>query len=139
MADIVNINQSKIDDEEDDEMIRNTILYPILKSYLEKYPQHHDAVVTFEQAIENIKDVFSFDQMIDIKYELQNDKYAHFKLHMSNPRIYDSDSPEMQQYSNFHYNPTPNHALMNKRAYTFFLISDVNYSLHIYYDPSNFD
>ncbi len=51
MSDIVNVKQTKIEDEEDKNIVRNTILYPILKSFLEEYPQYYDTINTFESTL----------------------------------------------------------------------------------------
>ena len=132
MSDIVNVKQTKIEDEEDKNIVRNTILYPILKSFLEEYPQYYDTINTFESTIEAIKNIIEKDNVIDVRYNIpDSNKYVHFKLHMENTNIYDSDSPEMQTHSNLNFNPTPNHALMNSTAYTCLMMSDVVYSIDV--------
>ena len=47
--------------EENQELLKNMILTPISKAFMEKYPQYDDAIVSYEHAVEQIPTMLETD------------------------------------------------------------------------------
>jgi len=129
--DLIDINQSAIADEQNAELEKNILLYPVAKSFLEIFPQYHDIHKTYEQAMESIGDIMQNIQVIDTYIPVDDNISVHFKLWMENTRIYTPDSIESMEFSNFGYVPTPNMAIVHRKQYTATMVADLHYSYTI--------
>lgn len=136
--DLININESAIPDEINPLLSRNTLLYPIAKAFLEKYPQHRDIIATYENSVESIADIVGKDLLINTYININDTSFANFKFWIDNVRIYSPDSAEAAKYSNFGYVPTPNIALATKGLYSCIIIGDINYTYTIYHRKKQF-
>lgn len=122
---------SKHVDITDTSTVRNTLLYPIAKSFLETFPQHYDIIRTYEHSIESIADIIGKDCVVDEQITIDDLTFAQFRLRIVNVRIYPPDTTEAATHSNFGYIPTPNIALATGSHYTVVIIGDVEYSYTI--------
>lgn len=107
---------------------KNVLLYPVAKCFLDNFPQHYDIIRTYEDAMENIKDIVGKEVTIDeiIKTSVRG-MVVKFKLWIDNVRIYSPNSRESRIYADS--SPTtPNEALMNRKTYSALIMGDVNYS-----------
>lgn len=136
--DLIDINQSTIPDEVNDELSRNALLYPIGKSFLEKFPQARDIIATYENSVEAIADIVGKDLKINTYINMDDTMFANFQFWIDNVRIYTPDSLEAAKYSNFGYVPTPNIALATKGLYSCVIVGDINYNYTIYHRKKQF-
>lgn len=136
--DLIDITNSPIPDENNPELARNTLLYPIAKAFLEKYPQHRDIIATYENSVEAIADIVGKDLVINTYINMDDTMFSNFKFWIDNVRIFTPDSLEAAKYSNFGYVPTPNIALATKGLYSCVIVGDINYSYTIYHRKKQF-
>ena len=136
--DLIDVNADKIPDEVNPNLARNTLLYPIGKSFLEKFPQYRDIIATYENSVESIADIVGKDLMINTYISMNDTMFANFKFWIDNVRIFPPDSLEAAKYSNFKYVPTPNIALATKGLYSCVILGNINYSYTIYHRKKQF-
>ena len=137
--DLYSINQNEINIVETNDLSNNTLLYPIAKAFLEKYPQYYDIIRTYENSVESISDIVEKDSILNTYFNIDNNTFVNFKCWIDNVRIYSPDSLEAATYSNFGYIPTPNIALATKGLYSAVVIGDINYSYTIYHKQNTFN
>ena len=53
----IDITQKKIEDENNDNIIRSTLLYPIAKSFLESNHAYDDVIRTYDAAMDDIPEI----------------------------------------------------------------------------------
>jgi len=133
--DLYFINNSKIEPEDPNKYYKNTLLYPIAKSFLDNFPQYTDIIKTYEQTLDSIPDIISKDKVLDKFIAINNTTSINIKVWMDNVRIYPPDTIEAINNSNFGYVPTPNIAFAARNNYTAVIIADINYSYTIYDAP----
>ena len=137
--DLYYINQNKIKSEVNEELTKNTLLYPIAKAFLETYPQYYDIIRTYENSIDSIADIVGKDSVLNTYITMDESTFVNFKCFIDNVRIYSPDSLEAATYSNFGYVPTPNIALATRGIYSAVLIGDINYTYTIYHKQNKFN
>ena len=67
--------------EENQEMLRNMILTPISKAFMEKYPQYDDAIVSYEHAVEQIPVMLETDpdSILDTTLDIDEQRLINLK------------------------------------------------------------
>lgn len=131
--DLYNVTNEPVNGENNEELKRNTLLYPVAKAFLEEFPQYYDIFRTYEDAIDSIKDIVGTDTTINQTIPMVDGKrFVHFKLNVENVRIYTPDSCEAAQYSAYGYCPTPNIACMKRLMYAAVAVGDVVYKYKMY-------
>ena len=110
---------------------QNTLLYPIGKAFLEKFPQHYDTISSFDAAIDSIKEVLNHVAIIDTYIPIDETKSVHFKVNWENPKVYSPNDLNAKQYSNTKFIRTPNEAIFNLTDYTAIMVLDMRYSYQI--------
>ena len=137
--DLYYINQQQIEPEVNERIANNTLLYPIAKAFLEKFPQYYDIIKTYENSVESIADIVGKDSILNCYINVDNESFVNFKCWIDNVHIFSPDSREAAAYSNFGYVPTPNIALATKGLYSAIIIGDINYSYTIYHKQTVFN
>ena len=130
---LVNINQELISNLTDitDDKTLNTLLYPIAKSFLDAYPQYHDLLTSYEEALDAIPDIVGEDVVIDEYIKISPQYIAHFKLNVTNVRFFTPDSIEASIHNNLEYAPTPFYAFNYKTIYSCIVLGDITFAYDI--------
>ena len=137
--DLYNITQSKIPDEKNQKYVDNTLLYPVAKAFLERFPQYYDIIRTYEFSMDAIPNVVGKTAVLNEYITIDKSTFVVFKCNVENVRIYSPDTIEAHHYSNFGYIPTPNVALASKGLYSAVMIGDIHYTYALYHKSTNFD
>ena len=125
------LTDSTISDEVNPIIDKNTLLYPIGKAFLEKFPQHYDTISSFDAAMESIKEILKSVVIIDRFIPIDENQSVHFKAHWENPRIYSPNDLNSKLYSNSKFIKTPNEAIFNLTDYTAMMVLDMHYSYQV--------
>ena len=136
--DLISINNGPIPDEINAELEANTLLYPIGKAFMERFPQYHDIIRTYENSVESIIDIICKDKVLDDFISIDDTTSVHFRAWVENAHIYPPDSIEAAKYSKG-YIPTPNHALVAKGMYAAVIIGDWHYGFEYIYKHPSYD
>lgn len=137
--DLCSVNQNEIKKEDNDKLMNNTLLYPIAKAFLEKYPQYYDIIRTYENSVESIADIVGKDSILNTYISVDDSTFVNFKCWIDNVRIYSPDSLEAATYSNFGYIPTPNIAIATRGLYSAVIIGDINYTYTFHHKQNTFN
>lgn len=131
MVELNELSNDAVPDEINDYISKNTLLYPIGKAFLEKYPQHYDTISSFDAAIDSIKEVLKSVVVVDRFIPIDDSRSVHFKVWWENPRMYSPNDLNTKQYSNAKFIKTPNEAIFNLTDYTAMMVLDMHYSYQV--------
>lgn len=131
ITELSDITDEQIPDEVNEYIDKNTLLYPIGKAFLEKFPQHYDTISSFDAAIDSIKEVLKSVAIIDRFIQIDDTRSVRFKVHWENPRMYSPNDLNAKQYSNSKFIKTPNEAIFNLTDYTAVMVLDMHYSYQV--------
>ena len=116
--------------EHNDRALRNSLLFPISKAFLEEHPQYSDQVRSYEAAVEAIPGMIENDKesIIDTYLSINEHKVMHLKINISNPRLYGPNTIEAINYAGSQNMLTPKLALAKQASYLLWLVGDISYS-----------
>lgn len=120
---IYNVKTTRIPDEINQEIINNTINFPIGKAFLEEYKSWYDIINTYDDAMENIDGIISSDSILDENIEISENNFLNIIVRFINTKIYSPNSVEAE----LGYLPVttdPNIALAKRMSYTATIIAD---------------
>lgn len=119
--------------EKNDRILRNSLLFPISKAFLEDYPQYFDMLKTYENAIEAIPNMIENDKdsVLDTFLPINDTETMHLKVNITNSRLYSPITQEAVKYGNVLNMITPKTALAKQATYFLWLVGDINYSFII--------
>lgn len=120
-------------DEQNKRILRNSILYPISKAFLEDHPQYSDVMHSYECAIEAIPKMIENDKdsILETDLVISEFKTMRFRLNITNSRLYGPNDLEGWEYGKTLNMPTPKTALAKQSTYFLWLVGDVSYSFVI--------
>ena len=125
------ISEEPFPDEVIPHIDRDTLLYPIGKAFLEKFPQHYDTLSSFDAALESIKEVLKSVTIIDQFIPVDDNKSIRFRVNWENARIFSPNDLNSKQYTNNKFIKTPNEAIFNLTDYTAMMVLDMRYSYQV--------
>jgi DNA-directed RNA polymerase beta subunit len=132
---ISSITNDPLPDEINERVQRNTLLNPISKIFLDKYPQSYDINTSYIEAMKSFENVVRDIITIDKIVQKSANNYIQFKLNMSRQRIFSPDHILTQKHSPFGSILTPNDAVSKRSNYVALCLFDINYELnHIFVD-----
>lgn len=133
LIDLYKPNFKVVESENNKRILRNSLLFPISKAFLESHPQYYDCVNTYEKAVETIPELIEHDKdsTINTFLTISDDKVLYFKLNIINPKLLSPNSVEACQLNPNYNIITPNLALAKQGTYCLTLTGDVNYSYKI--------
>ena len=111
--DLYHLTNEKFPDENNDRILRNSLLFPISKAFLEDHPQYDDVIRNFEAAVEKIPQMLEFDKDATVNTFLKIDekKIMHLKINFRNIRLFSPNTTEAIQYMGSANMISPNMAL----------------------------
>ena len=126
-------------DENNKRILRNALLFPMSKAFLEDHPQYQDMVNSYEYAIDSIPNMIANDKntIIDTYIHISDKKVMHFKANIINTKIYGPNTAEALTFGGSNNMLTPKLALMKQATYCLWLVGDMNYS-YVIIDKSKF-
>jgi DNA-directed RNA polymerase beta subunit len=131
---ILNIAQKAFEDEVNPKIFDNTLLYGVGRSFLDLYPQHYDIMVTYEQALEEMKTIITSETTIEKQIRVNSEMTALIVIKCDNARLYSPDDPIARKYAP-RISLTPNTALALRQTYSCLLVADFIISYTIGYNP----
>lgn len=120
----------KYPDENNKRILRNSLLFPISKAFLEDHPQYSDMVNSYEYAIESIPNMIENDKdsIVETFIHINDKKSLHLKVNVINSKLYGPNTTEAMTFGSVNNMLTPHLALMKQATYSLWLVGDINYS-----------
>lgn len=127
--DLYHLTNEKIPDENNERILRNSLLFPISKAFLEDHPQYDDVIRNFEAAVEKIPQMLEFDKDATVNTFLKIDekKIMHLKINFRNIRLFSPNTAEAIQYMGSANMISPNMALSRRQTYSLVMVGDLHY------------
>lgn len=113
--------------EENQELLKNMILTPISKAFMEKYPQYDDAIVSYEHAVEQIPTMLETDpdSTLDTTLDIDDQRLINIKYRLINVRLFGPNTADACKFNPVENMLTPNQALANRATYCLTIVGDV--------------
>lgn len=114
-------------------VLRNSLLFPISKAFLEDHPQYSDMIASYEDAIESIPNMIENDpnSVLDSFISINENETMHFRLNVRNSKLYSPISQEAIKFGDKDNMLTPKIALAKQATYFLWLVGDIYYSYTI--------
>ena len=123
------VKNTKINNHNDN-FERNTLLYPIAKSFFEQNNDYDDIINTFDYSIDSFKNIINKENATEETIQINNtDEYLKVKIWFENVKIAPPNSVDSFRLSLSPDIDTPNTALAKMATYSATMISDVHVSL----------
>lgn len=117
--------------ENNERIERNSLLYPIAKSFFENHNDYDDIIATFDYSIDSFKNIIDKEHAVSEYVNISGtNEYVKYKIWFDNVRIYPPNSDEAYRFSLNGYLPTPNDCLAKMMDYTAVYVTDVHVELY---------
>lgn len=127
--DMYRMTAKKIPDENNERILRNSLLFPISKAFLEVHPQYDDVIRNFEYAVSKIPQMLEFDKdaCLNSFIPINDTKKMHLKVNVRNIRLYCPDDIEAMEFNGVNNMETPQMAIAKQGTYSLTLVGDLHY------------
>ena len=127
--DMYHLTAKKVADENNERILRNSLLFPISKAFLEMHPQYDDVIRNFEAAVSKIPQMLEFDKdsCLNTYITINENKRMHLKVNVRNVRLYSPDDAEAFQLNGVNNMETPKIAIAKHGTYSLTLVGDLHY------------
>lgn len=127
--DMYHLTAKKVADENNERILRNSLLFPISKAFLEMHPQYDDVIRNFEAAVSKIPQMLEFDKdsCLNTYITINENKRMHLKVNVRNVRLYSPDDTEAFQLNGVNNMETPKIAIAKHGTYSLTLVGDLHY------------
>lgn len=116
--------------EANDRILRNSLLYPISKAFLEDHPQYSDVMRSYESAIEALPQMIERDRdsVLDTWLNINENKTMHLRVNIIRAKLYGPNDKEAWDFGKNMNMHSPRTALVKQSTYFLWLVGDINYS-----------
>lgn len=130
LKDMFFASTKKYPQEHNERVLRNSLLFPISKAFLEDHPQYSDQVRSYESAVEAIPGMIENDKesIVDTYLSINEYKTMHLKINIINAKLYSPNTYDSLDYAGIQNMLTPKLALARQATYLLWLVGDINYS-----------
>lgn len=111
-----------------DRVLKNSLLFPVSKAFLEEYPQYDDMIRGYDDAVSSFPRMLEFDK--DSTYDKTlplGDQFLHLVVRITNGRLVAPLEAEAYEIGGERNMSTPVIALMNQATYFVWFIGDIEY------------